>query len=117
MLTSYHYINSGCGKGGAFNWSVVTCQGSTRSELQYLEVCWPRAGGLTTVNANGAQLRDPINPGLTRRRMYGDLNENGRRRDTRKEFRKYYQIQSEYGDDQADAAVSRDQILRRERGQ
>ena len=34
-----------------------------------LEVCWPRAGGLSAVNAIGTQLRDPINSGLTRRRM------------------------------------------------
>ena len=32
----------------------------------YLEVYWPRAGGLSAVNAIGTQLRDPINSGLTR---------------------------------------------------
>ena len=31
-----------------------------------LEVYWPRAGGLSAVNAVGTQLRDPINLGLTR---------------------------------------------------
>ena len=35
----------------------------------YLEVYLPRAGGLSAVNAIGTQLRDPINSGLTRRRM------------------------------------------------
>ena len=35
----------------------------------YLEVHWPRAGGLSAVNAIGTQLRDPINSGLTRWRM------------------------------------------------
>ena len=49
------------------NWSMVTCQGSTRSN--YLEVYWPRAGGLSAVNAIGTQLRDPINSGLTRLHM------------------------------------------------
>ena len=48
---------------------MVTCQGSTRSEL-YLEVYWPCAGGLSAVNAIGTQLlRDPMNSGLTRWRM------------------------------------------------
>ena len=46
------------------NWPMVTCQGSTRSELP--EVYWPCAGGLSGVNAIGTQLRDPINSGLTR---------------------------------------------------
>ena len=49
------------------NWSMVICQGSTRSN--YLEVYWPCAGGLSAVNAIGTQLRDPINSGLTRWRM------------------------------------------------
>ena len=35
----------------------------------YLEVYWPRAGGLSAMNAIGTQLRDPINSGLTRCRM------------------------------------------------
>ena len=35
----------------------------------YLEVYWPRAGGLSAVNAIGTQLRDPIKSGLTRWRM------------------------------------------------
>ena len=53
---------------------------------------------------------------------YGDYKIiNGRRRGTREESRKH-QIQPEYGDEQADAGrdfrtVSRDQILRHERGQ
>ena len=35
----------------------------------YLEVYWPRAGGLSAVNAIGTHLRDPIYSGLTRWRM------------------------------------------------
>ena len=35
----------------------------------YFEVYWPRAGGLSAVNAIGTQLHDPINSGLTRWRM------------------------------------------------
>ena len=46
-----------------FNWSMVTCQSSTRY-WNYLEVYWPCAGGLSAVNAIGTQLRDPINLGL-----------------------------------------------------
>ena len=51
------------------NWSMVTCQGSTRLEL--VEVYWPCAGGLSAVNAIGTHyLRDPINSaGLARSRM------------------------------------------------
>ena len=46
------------------NWSMVTCQGSTRYS-NYLEVYWPCASGLSAVNAFGTQLRDSINSGLT----------------------------------------------------
>ena len=74
------------------------------------------------MNAIGAQLRDPINSGLTQWRL-AVLNikldaaaEIGRNPVCK------HQIQPEYGDEQADAdgtaePVSRDQILRRERGQ
>ena len=34
-----------------------------------VEVYWPRAGGLSAVNAIGTHLRDPINSGLTRWRV------------------------------------------------
>ena len=37
--------------------------------INYLEVYWPCAGGLSAVNAIGTQLRDPINSGLIRWRM------------------------------------------------
>ena len=47
---------------------MVTCKGITRS-WNYLEDYGPCAGGLLAVNAIGTQLRDPINSGLTRRRM------------------------------------------------
>ena len=51
------------------NWSTVTRQGSTRSELpcRLLALC----GGLSAVNAIGIQLRDPINSRVTRWRMAG----------------------------------------------
>ena len=35
---------------------------------------WSCAGGLSAVNAIGTQLRDLINSGLARWRMYGSLN-------------------------------------------
>ena len=40
----------------------------------YLEVYWPCAGGLSTVNAIGTELSDPINSGLTRCRIIAVLN-------------------------------------------
>ena len=61
--------NSGCGKREAhINWSMVTCQGSTRY-WNYLEDYWPCAGRLSAVNVIGTQLRDPINSALTQWRM------------------------------------------------
>ena len=47
------------------HWSMVTCKGGTRYR-NYIEDCWPCAGGLSTVAAIGTQLRDAINSGLTR---------------------------------------------------
>ena len=43
---------------------MVTCKKATFVR-NYLEVYWPCAGGLSTVNTIGTQLRDPINSGLT----------------------------------------------------
>ena len=37
----------------------MTCKGSSRY-WNYLKDYWPYAGGLSAVNAIGAQLRDPI---------------------------------------------------------
>ena len=59
------------------------------------------------MNAIGTQLRDPMNSGLTRWRVA---------------VLSKHQIQPEYGDEQVERdgtaeSVSRDQILRRERGQ
>ena len=53
------------------NWSMVTCQGIAKAAPVWndLEICWPCADGLSAVNAIGTQLRDPINPGLTRWRV------------------------------------------------
>ena len=50
------------------NWSMVTCQGSTRC-WNYLEGNWPCASGLSAVNDIDTQLRDPINSGLALWRM------------------------------------------------
>ena len=84
------------------NWSMVTCKKATLVR-NYLEVYWPCAGGLSAVNAIGTQLRDPINSRLTRRRL-AVLNiimdaaaEIGRNPACK------HQIQTEYGDEQADA--------------
>ena len=69
----------------------------------YLETYWPRAGGLSAVNAIGTQLRDPINSRLTRWRTavinvcMDAAAELGRNPISK------HQIQPEYGDEQADA--------------
>ena len=85
---------------------MVTCKKAilVRNYL-LIEVYWPCAGGLSAVNANGAQMRDPINSGLTRWRLVV-LNiimdaaaEIGRNPVCK------HQIQPEYGDDQADAGA------------
>ena len=69
----------------------------------YLEVYWPCVGGLSAVNAIDTQLRGPINSGLARWRMavlnrYMDAGAELGRHPASK-----YQIQPEYGDEQADA--------------
>ena len=66
------HTSSGCGEKKAhINWSMVTCQGSTRY-WNYLEDYWPCAGGLSAVNAIGTQSRDPIKG--TDPMAYGGLN-------------------------------------------
>ena len=86
------------------NWYIVTCKKATlvRNYL-LIEVYWPCTGGLSAVNAIGAQLRDPINSELTQWRL-AVLNiimdaaaEIGRNLVCK------YQIQPEHGDEQADA--------------
>ena len=55
---SKHQIQPGYGKREArINWSMVTCEGSTRY-WNHLEEYWPYAGE--------EQLHDPIKSGLTR---------------------------------------------------
>ena len=86
------------------NWYMVTCKKATfvRNYL-LIEVYWPCAGGLSAVNAIGAQLRDPINSGLTQWRLtvlnkiMDAAAEIGRNPVCK------HQIQPEYGDEQADA--------------
>ena len=63
MPTSY--TNNGCGKREAYQLVHGDAKAATRC-WTYLEDYWPRAGGLSVVNAIGTQLRDPINYGLTR---------------------------------------------------
>ena len=98
--------------------SGQTCLSPVKAALvrNYLEVYWPRAGGLSAVNAIDTQLRDPINSGLTRWRMDAAA-ELGRNLVVSK-----HQIQLEYVDEQTDAGrncrtcLARS-ILRRELGQ
>ena len=45
-----------------------TWKDSTRY-LNYLEDCWPCAGGLSTVNNIGTQLHETMNSGLTQWRL------------------------------------------------
>ena len=83
---------------------MVTCKKATlvRNYL-LIDVYWPCAGGLSAVNAIGAQLRDPINSGLTQWRLavfniiMDAAAEIGRNPVCR------HEIQPEYGDEQADA--------------
>ena len=102
---------------------MVTCKKATLVR-NYLEVYWPCGGGLSAVNAIGTQLRNPINSGLTQWRLavfniiMDAAAEIGRNPVCK------HQIQPEYGlemsgltRDGTAEPVSRDQILRRERGQ
>ena len=47
-------------------------KGNTRY-WNYLEDYWPCAGGLSAINATGAELRDSINAGLTRWRLTSEI--------------------------------------------
>ena len=94
------YTNCGCGKEANINWSMVTCQGSTRSELPrgLLAPCRRTLG----IERHRYAIAGPDKLG-TDPMACGDYKLiNGRRRQTREESRKY-QIQPEYGDEQADA--------------
>ena len=86
------------------DWSMVTCQGSTRF-LNYREVYWPCAGGLSAVNAMGTQLRDPINSGLTRWRMavLNKYMEDAAAEFGRNPVASKHRILPEYGDEQTHA--------------
>ena len=81
---------------------MVTCKKAALIR-NYLEVYWPCAGRLSAVNAIDTQLRDPINSGLTQRRLavlnviMDAVAEIGRNPVCK------HQIQPEYGDKQADA--------------
>ena len=114
--------SGGCGKKTTSAYGD-TRKGSTRC-WNYLEVYWPYAGGLSAVNAIGTQLRDSINSGLTRWRV-AVLNkqmdaaaERGRNPVRKKSTRFSLSIEmSRLTRDGTAEPVSRDQILRRKRGQ
>ena len=69
----------------------------------YLEIYWPRAGGLSAVHAIGTQLRDPINSGLTRWGMVVINEQMDAAAELGRNPVSKQQIQPEYGDEQADA--------------
>ena len=89
------------------------------------EVYWPYAGGLSAVNAIGTQLRDSVNSGLTRWRKsvlnkQMDAAAERGRNPVRKKSTKFslsMEMSRPTRDGTAAEPVSRDQILRRERGQ
>ena len=69
VLSTYPlHTNSGRGKERRI---LIGPWGPAKAALvrNYLEVYWPRTGGLSAVNAIGTQSRDPINSGLTRWRV------------------------------------------------
>ena len=83
---------------------MVTCKKATlvRNYL-FIEVYWPCAGGLSAVNANGAQMRDPINSELAQWRLaFLNIIMDAAAEIGRNPVCKH-QIQPEYGDEQADA--------------
>ena len=101
------------------NCSMVTYQGAL--VRNYLEACWPCAGGLSAVNAIGTQLHNPMNSGLTRWRMTV-LNkqidatvELGR--NPASKYHTQHMEMSRLAQDGTAEPVSRDKILRREHGQ
>ena len=79
------HTNSGCGKEGRV---LIGRWWPAKAALvrNYLEVYWPCAGGLSAVNAIGAQLRDPNDKLGTDPMVHGGFI-NGRRRGTREEYR------------------------------
>ena len=96
------HTNSGCGKERRI---LIGPWLPAKAAIvrNYLEIYWSCAGGLSAVNANGTQKRDPINSGLTRWRM-AVLN---KLMDTAAELGRNpvskHQIQPECVDGQADA--------------
>ena len=113
--------NSGCGKERRILIAPWWCKGNPRY-WNYVEVYWPYAGGLSAVNAVGTQLRDPINSGLTRWRMAVWINKWTPPRKSggipweSTRFSLSMEMSRLTRDGKAEP-VSRDQILRRERGQ
>ena len=116
-------INSGCEKREAHKklvhcdtWKGITIYSN------YLDY-WLCAGGLSAVNANGTQWRDPINSGLIQWRLmvHADaVAEKGRNSVSKHQIDDLAQVWRMSGLTRMDGTaepVSRDQILRRERGQ
>ena len=103
---------------------MVTCKKATLVWTYLLiEVYWPCAGGLSAVNAIGAQLRDPINSGLTQWRLtvlniiMDAAAEVGKNPVCKHQIQPVSMEMSRLTRDGTVEPVSRDQILRRERGQ
>ena len=94
------HTNSGCGKERRI---LIGPWGPAKAALvrNYLEVYWPRAGGLSAANVIGTQLRDPINSGLAGWRMA--VSEMDAAAELGRNPVSKHQIQPEYGDEQADA--------------
>ena len=121
-MPTYFIPILGVGKRGAY--SLVHGDISAKAALvrNYLEVYWPCANGLSSVNAVGTHLRDPINSGLARWRMailnkkWTPLRNSGGIPQLSTIFSLSMEM-SRLKRDRTAEPVSRDQILRRERGQ
>ena len=85
------------------NWSMVTCQGSTRYWNYLVEVYWPCAGIIPAVNAIGTQLRDPDEFGIDPMACGGSNKYIDAAAEIGKNPSSKHQIQPECGDKQADA--------------
>ena len=86
----------------------------------YLEVYWPCAGGLSAANTIGTQLRDPINSGLTRWLMTVEyIKMDAAAELARNPVSATFCLSVEMSGltrDETAGIISRDEIMRRERG-
>ena len=115
------HTNSGCGEERGI---LIDLRRPVKAApvSNYLEIYWPCAGVLSAMSAIGTQLRDPINSGLTRCRMVVSINKwtpprrSGGIPQVSTRFSLSMEI-SRLTRDEIGEPVSRDQIIRRERGQ